>query len=85
MSLKMKQKDADFLVMEVENGGFLGSKRGLNLPRAVGDLHTISERDIQDLSFGVQHYVDAVFACFIYKAADIHEVRKVLERKEGKR
>lgn len=84
MSLKIKQKDADFVVMEVENGGFLGSKRGLNLPRAVVDLYTMSERDIQDLSFGVQHC--AVFACFIYKAADIHEVGKVwMERKEGKR
>ncbi|KAK2121007.1 hypothetical protein P7K49_002393 [Saguinus oedipus] len=72
---------ADFLVTEVENGGSLGSKKGANLPGAAVDLPAVSEKDIQDLKFGVEQDVDMVFVSFIRKAADVHEVRKVLGEK----
>uniref|UniRef100_A0A2K5QJB6 Pyruvate kinase n=1 Tax=Cebus imitator TaxID=2715852 RepID=A0A2K5QJB6_CEBIM len=71
ISLQVKQKGADFPVTDVENGGSLGSKMCVNLPRA----------DIQDLKFGVERDVDMVFASFIRKASDVHEVRKVLGEK----
>ncbi|KAK2113555.1 hypothetical protein P7K49_007821 [Saguinus oedipus] len=81
ISLQVKQKGADFLVTEVENGSSLDSKKGVNLPGAAVDLPAVSEKDIQDLKFGVEQDVDMVFASFIRKAADVHEVRKVLGEK----
>uniref|UniRef100_A0A2I3GHX8 Pyruvate kinase n=1 Tax=Nomascus leucogenys TaxID=61853 RepID=A0A2I3GHX8_NOMLE len=76
ISLQGKQKGADFLVTEVENGGSSGSKKSVNLPGAAVDLPAVSE-DNQGLKFGVEQDVDMVFASFICKASDVHEVREI--------
>ncbi|XP_058876951.1 pyruvate kinase PKLR [Acipenser ruthenus] len=78
ISLRVLEIGPDFVETEVENGGVLCSRKGVNLPGVAVDLPAVSERDRQDLAFGVEQGVDVVFASFIRKAADVAAVREAL-------
>lgn len=67
----------------VTNGGELGSRKGVNLPGIPVGLPAITAKDIEDINFGIEQGVDFIAASFVQKAADVLEIRKLLEARDA--
>lgn len=78
MSLLVVSTDKKSVRVRALNDGVLSSRKGVNLPKTPVDLPALSEKDKKDLQFGVRNGVDMVFASFIRRAQDVHDIRAVL-------
>ncbi|MDD7363251.1 MAG: pyruvate kinase [Peptoniphilus sp.] len=64
-------------------GGVLGEHKGINVPGARINLPALTEKDIEDIRFGIEEGVDFIAASFIRKKDDLLAIRDVLERFGG--
>lgn len=67
----------------VINGGSLKDHKGVNVPNVSINLPPITEKDIEDIKFGIKNGIDFIAASFIRKASDVLEIRKILEENNG--
>lgn len=75
------EKDGPRLKCRVIDGGSVGSKRHVNLPGARVNLPAITEKDVKDIRFGMEHDVDFVALSFVRTADDITKLRELLGAK----
>jgi pyruvate kinase len=68
---------------KVVNGGPIGNHKNINVPNVVINLPGITEKDINDIRFGIEKGIDFIAASFVRKAADVMAIRKVLEDNGG--
>ena len=63
----------------VENDGVMKSKKGVNVPNVRLSMPYMSQRDREDILFGVEQGFDYVAASFVRTAADVRELRELLD------
>lgn len=68
----------------VLNGGVLSDRKNLNLPGCSVSLPALSELDVADITFGVEHGIDFIAASFVRKAQDVLKIREILEQLNAK-
>jgi pyruvate kinase len=64
---------------EVINGGMLGEHQGINLPGMALSIPALTEKDRADLEFGLKRGVDVVALSFVRSAADIRQVKELIQ------
>ncbi|HLT06490.1 MAG TPA: pyruvate kinase [Cyclobacteriaceae bacterium] len=67
----------------VIHGGILKSRKGINLPNTKVSAPSLTEKDLEDLEFGLEHEVDWIALSFVRSADDIIDLRERI-KKAGK-
>jgi pyruvate kinase len=67
------------VVTEVKTGGNLSSHKGINLPGVLLDIPAFTEKDADDLAFGLSLNVDVVAMSFVQTAQDVKTVRTLVK------
>ena len=67
----------------VLSGGELSSNKSINIPGVSIALPALTEKDKEDLRFGVENDFDFIAASFVRRASDVEEIRKVLAEYGG--
>ena len=80
IGLKVVSKKGKDIVCEVVNGGELGEKKGVNVPNVPVRLPAITEKDKEDIKFGVEQGIDFIAASFVRNAECVLEIRAYLKK-----
>ncbi len=79
IDLKVEQVEETKIRCRVVSGGELGGRKGVNVPKAHIDLPGLTQKDKDDIRFGIEQDFDFIAASFVRDAGVIREIRKMLK------
>lgn len=79
IGLEVVSKTEKDIICKVINGGELGERKGVNVPNVPVRLPAITEKDKEDIKFGVTQGIDFIAASFVRNAECILEIRAFLK------
>jgi pyruvate kinase len=71
-------KKSDYIVTEVQNTGFIKNKKGVNIPNINLNMPFLSEKDIKDIKFGLEHNLDFIAPSFVRRKEDVLELLELI-------
>lgn len=80
IGLTVEEVQGTEIICRIVNSGQIKSKKGVNVPGVAISLPGITEKDANDIIFGIEMGIDFVAASFVRKASDVLEIRELLER-----
>ncbi len=81
IQVKVIETKGNEVVTEIVYGGILKSRKGINLPDTKISAPSLTDKDREDLEFGLAHDVEWVALSFVRNASDITELREIIEAK----
>jgi pyruvate kinase len=81
INLQVEETNSTDIVCRVINGGELGERKGVNVPGVRIALPFLSDKDVQDINFGIENEVDFIAASFVRSADDVLDIRRIMEQK----
>jgi len=79
LALRVKEARAGSLKAVVLEGGILKERKGINMPGAALDFDGLTEKDREDIRFGIKHKVDYVALSFVRDAKDVREAAGLIK------
>lgn len=77
---EIRKKD---IVCQVKNGGRVSNRKGINVPGVELNMPFVSQKDYDDILFGIKEDFDFIAASFTRTADDVREIRKILSDNGG--
>jgi pyruvate kinase len=83
INLEVLETSHGHLRCRVLDGGTLGSRKHINLPGVRVKLPSVTDKDRDDIAFGVAHDVDFVALSFVRSADDVRQARQLIKAGKG--
>lgn len=78
--LRVDKSEGGIIKCTSLTGGVIKNHKGINVPGVTLKAQVITEKDRQDLAFGIEHNVDFIAISFVKNADDIHELKKLIAK-----
>lgn len=75
---------ANKITCEIKNGGVVSNSKGVNIPNVSLNMPYLSQKDVDDILFGIEQDVDFIAASFVRTQEDIIQIKNILEKNGGK-
>lgn len=83
LTVTSTDKENGSIMCTVMNNGVLKNKKGVNVPGVSLNLPGLTDKDREDIMFGIKEQVDFIAASFIRNNRDVLEIRQLLEENDG--
>lgn len=85
IELRIERVEGKEIICRILNGGELGQRKGINVPNVRVNLPGITEKDREDIIFGIEQGIDFIAASFVRDAEAIKEIRAILKEYHAER
>ena len=79
IELQVVKSEGTEITCTVINGGELGQRKGVNVPNVKVKLPALTEKDKEDIWFGIEEGFDFIAASFVRNADAIIEIKQMLD------
>ena len=83
VGLVVERIEGSSVICRVVNGGVISDHKGVNLPGVSVNMPFISQKDREDILFGIREGFDFIAASFTRSAEDVNEIRQILDENGG--